>query len=119
MQTAIKETTSKQFMLSGRMKDLVLSYVPDDMLLNDLVGFFTAFSDFTRLKILSYLSAQARAAGSAEFEIPFSRQQMADYLSVDRSALSAELSRLKAEGLLDYHRNAFRIMRSDEQEENA
>ena len=56
MQTAIKETTSKQFMLSGRMKDLVLSYVPDDMLLNDLVGFFTAFSDFTRLKILSALS---------------------------------------------------------------
>ncbi len=73
----------------------------------------------TRRKILSYLSAQARAAGSAEFEIPFSRQQMADYLSVDRSALSAELSRLKAEGLLDYHRNAFCIMRSDEQEENA
>ena len=56
MQTAIKETTSKQFMLSGRMKALVLSYVPDDMLLNDLVGFFTAFSDFTRLKILSALS---------------------------------------------------------------
>ena len=57
MQTAIKESTSdKQFMLSGRMKDLVLSYVPDDMLLNDLVGFFTAFSDFTRLKILSALS---------------------------------------------------------------
>ena len=73
----------------------------------------------TRRKILSYLSAQARIAGSAEFEIPFSRQQMADYLSVDRSALSAELSRLKAEGLLDYHRNAFRIMRSGEQEEEA
>ena len=70
----------------------------------------------TRRKIMSYLSAQARGAGSAEFEIPFSRQQMADYLSVDRSALSAELSRLKAEGLLDYHRNAFRIMRSDAQE---
>ncbi len=72
----------------------------------------------TRRKILSYLSAQAHRAGSAAFEIPFSRQQMADYLSVDRSALSAELSRLKAEGLLDYHRNAFRIMRTDEQEES-
>ena len=66
----------------------------------------------TRQKLLSYLSAQARQAASPVFEIPFSRQELADYLSVDRSALSAELSRLKAEGLLDYHRSSFKMIKT-------
>ena len=65
----------------------------------------------TRQKLLSYLSAQAQKAHSPVFEIPFNRQELADYLSVDRSALSAELSRLKADGLLDYHRNSFRMLK--------
>ena len=65
----------------------------------------------TRQKLLSYLSAQAQKTHSAVFEIPFNRQELADYLSVDRSALSAELSRLKAEGLLDYHRNSFKMLK--------
>lgn len=65
----------------------------------------------TREKLLSFLSAEARRRNTATFEIPLNRQQLADYLSVDRSALSAELSRLKADGLLDYHRSSFRILR--------
>ena len=64
----------------------------------------------TRQKLLSYLSAVAQKKGTPIFEIPFNRQQLADYLSVDRSALSAELSKLKAEGLLDYHRSTFKIL---------
>ena len=64
----------------------------------------------TRQKLLSYLSAEAQKKGTPIFEIPFNRQQLADYLSVDRSALSAELSKLKAEGLLDYHRSMFKIL---------
>jgi len=68
----------------------------------------------TRQKLLSYLSAQARKANSAVFEIPFNRQELADYLSVDRSALSAELSRLKSEGLLDYHRSSFKMLRPEQ-----
>ena len=64
----------------------------------------------TRQKLLSYLSAEAQRKGTPVFEIPFNRQQLADYLSVDRSALSAELSNLKAEGVLDYHRSAFKIL---------
>ena len=64
----------------------------------------------TRQKLLSYLSAEAQKKGTPIFEIPFNRQQLADYLSVDRSALSAELSKLKAEGLLDYHRSTFKIL---------
>lgn len=63
----------------------------------------------TRDKVLSYLSMEAEKQGGPEFAIPFNRQQLADYLSVDRSAMSRELSRMKAEGLLDYHRNRFRL----------
>lgn len=63
----------------------------------------------TREKLLSYLSAQARDAGGAVFSIPFNRQQLADYLAVERSAMCAELSRMKQDGLLDYHKNHFRL----------
>ena len=60
-----------------------------------------------RAKILSYLSAEAQRHSSAEFDIAFSRQQLADYLSVDRSGLSMELSRMQEEGLLEYRKNHF------------
>lgn len=63
----------------------------------------------TREKLLSYLSAQAVKAGSANFSIPFNRQQLADYLSVDRSAMSNELSKMQDEGLLTFSRNAFTL----------
>lgn len=63
-----------------------------------------------RQKILSYLSDMSVRAKSPYFDIPFNRQELADYLSVDRSALSAELSRLKKEGLLDYHKNSFKLL---------
>ena len=61
----------------------------------------------TREKLLSYLSQQALLRGSREFEIPYNRQELADYLGVDRSAMSSELGKLKAEGVLDYRRNWF------------
>ena len=65
----------------------------------------------TREKLLSYLSAEAARQGSNIFEIPFNRQQLADYLSVERSALSTELGKLKKEGLLDFHRSSFKIIK--------
>lgn len=64
-----------------------------------------------RGKLLSFLSATADRTGSADFTIPFSRQQLADYLGVDRSALSAVLSSLQKEGLLRYRRNHFSLSR--------
>ena len=66
----------------------------------------------TREKVLSFLSAQAEKAESPYFEIPFSRQEMADYLSVDRSALSKELSKMKAEKIIDFDKNSFRLLQS-------
>jgi len=62
-----------------------------------------------RGRLLSYLSAQSAAANSLDFTIPFNRQQLADYLNVDRSALSAELSKMQREGLLTTERNHFTL----------
>lgn len=64
----------------------------------------------TREKLLSYLSSEAAQQGNADFTIPFNRQQLADYLSVDRSAMSSALSALKAEGVLSYHKNHFILL---------
>ena len=60
-----------------------------------------------RGRLLTYFSAQAAKADSPEFEIPFNRQQMADYLNLDRSALSKELCRMRDEGLLEFEKNHF------------
>ena len=61
----------------------------------------------TRAKLMSYLSAEAQRRGAVEFDIPFSRQQLADFLAVERSGLSLELGKMKKEGLLDYHKEHF------------
>ncbi|HOJ48528.1 MAG TPA: Crp/Fnr family transcriptional regulator [Bacillota bacterium] len=61
----------------------------------------------TREKLLSYLSDQAIAAESSSFDIPFNRQELADYLCVDRSAMSNELSKLRDEGILEFKKNHF------------
>lgn len=63
-----------------------------------------------RGKVLAYLSDEAEREGSNEFEIPFNRQQLADYLGVDRSALSSELSRMQRDGLIETDRSRFRLL---------
>lgn len=65
----------------------------------------------TREKLMAYLLLRAKEAGKADFSIPFDRQGLADYLEVDRSGLSAEMSKLKKEGILDYYKNNFRLLR--------
>ncbi len=61
----------------------------------------------TREKLLAYLSAVSQKAGSSAFDIPFNRQELADYLSVDRSAMSSELGRMRDEGIVDFNKNRF------------
>ena len=61
----------------------------------------------TRAKLLSYFSAEAQRLGTYEFDIPFSRQQLADYLAVERSGLSLELGKLRSDGLIDFHKSHF------------
>lgn len=61
----------------------------------------------THAKLMSYFSAEAQRLGTYEFDIPFSRQQLADYLAVERSGLSLELGKMRSEGLLDFHKSHF------------
>ena len=64
----------------------------------------------TREKLLAYLTLQAKNAGSDSFEIPFDRQELADYLEVDRSGLSAEISKMRKEGILESRKNHFTLL---------
>lgn len=62
-----------------------------------------------RGRLISYFSQMAAETGSREFTIPFSRQELADYIGVDRSALSAELSKMQKDGILTYRKNKFKL----------
>lgn len=94
----------------ARLIENMLAVMADkNLLLNRRLGHLSKRS--TREKLLSYFSEQAAQGGSAEFTIPFNRQELADYLCVERSAMSAALSKLQAEGVLETRRSHFRLKR--------
>ena len=64
----------------------------------------------TREKLLSFLSMQAKRAKSSSFEIAFNRDELAAYLSIDRSAMCAELSKMQSDHLLRYKKNRFELL---------
>lgn len=64
----------------------------------------------TRDKLMAYLRAQRKEANKERFTIPYDRQTLADYLGVERSAMSAELSKMKKDGLINYKKNEFEIL---------
>lgn len=64
-----------------------------------------------RGKLLAYLSAETVRNKKGVAEIPFNRQELADYLCVERSALSRELGQMKKEGIIGYNRNTFTLSR--------
>lgn len=86
-------------------------------LLGELAGKNLRFSEklthmgqrSTRAKVMSYFSAEVQRSGKYEFDIPFSRQQLADYLGVERSGLSLELGKMRKEGLLEFHKSHFTL----------
>lgn len=66
-----------------------------------------------RGRLQYFLRSKAQEFQSSTFTVRLSRQEMADHLHADRAALSRELSRMKADGLIDYYRNSFRLMDGD------
>lgn len=62
-----------------------------------------------RERVLVYLAAQSAKTGADTFTIPFDRQGLADYLNLDRSALSKELGKMQKEGILEFHKNKFTL----------
>lgn len=63
----------------------------------------------TREKLISYLSEEAKKHNSSNFEIPFNRQQLADFLSVERSAMSNELCKMRDDGMIEFKKNRFKL----------
>ena len=68
----------------------------------------------TREKLMSYLSAESIKQGKLSFDIPYDRQQLADFLCVERAAMSAEISKLRKEGILQTHKNHFVLISINE-----
>ena len=64
----------------------------------------------TREKLLAYLMFYSKKTGQSSFDIPFDRQELADYLEVDRSGLSAEISKLRNEGILKSNKKHFELL---------
>jgi hypothetical protein len=67
-----------------------------------------------RDRVYTYLSMQRVRSGCPKFKIPFNRQQMADYLNLDRSALSKELGLMREEGILSFYKNEFELLEAEE-----
>lgn len=93
-----------QQLIFNLMKDLAVK----NMMFNQKIEITSKRS--TREKLMTYLMFQARKAGSSSFDIPFDRQELADYLEVERSGLSAEISKLRNEGILESHRKHFELL---------
>lgn len=64
-----------------------------------------------RDKLLSYLYSQYHKTNNTYFEIPFNKTELASYLSVDRSAMSSELNKMKKEGIIDFDKKQYRIIK--------
>lgn len=79
-----------------------------NMLLNEKIRYMSQKT--TRDKLMAYLADQAKASGSPEFTIPYDRQALADYLGVERSAMAAEISKLRKEGRLESTGSRFRLL---------
>lgn len=89
------------------LQNLLLTTAGKNRELNQKVNHISRRS--IRDKLLSFLSDQSRLQKSSSVILPFNRQELADYLSVDRSALSRELHHMKQDGLLEYTRNVFQL----------
>lgn len=89
------------------VRNLISALAKKTMAFNEKVTHISKRS--TCEKLLSYLSAQSLKKGSLSFSIAFNRQQLADYLCVERAAMSVELSKLQKEGILSYDKNNFEL----------
>ena len=94
---------------AGLIKNLTLILAQKNIALMQKLEYVT--QPTTREKLLAYLSEQVRLTEYNDFTIPFNREELADYLSVERSAMSAELSRMKKDGLILYRKNRFELLK--------
>lgn len=92
------------------VKNLLKVVAQKNLNLNSKIQFMSQKT--TKEKIMAYLLDQAKQKNTTEFTIPLNRQALADFLGVERSAMSAELSKLRKEGILDSKGSWFRLLKS-------
>lgn len=90
------------------MRNLIKDMAEKNIRFNEKISHMSKRT--TRGKLMSYLSAQALKNGSKTFSIPFTRQQLADYLCIDRSGMWVELGKMKEEGLIKINKNIFTVI---------
>lgn len=93
---------------SKAMSNMIRLLAGKNVMLTAKIGHVTRKT--TREKLLSYLSEQAIREKSSTFTIPYNRQELADFLSVDRSAMSNELGKMRDEGIVKFHKNKFCLL---------
>lgn len=99
---------SEDALLRRLFLNLTRSIARKNLLLNKKIYFLTRRT--TREKLLAYLTDQAIEQGTVEFTIPYDRQSLADYLGVDRSAMSVEIGKLRASGAIECKGSRFRLL---------
>lgn len=92
------------------IRNLVSVLANKVLLFNDKITHMSKRS--TRDKLLSYLSSESIRQGKLSFDIPYDRQQLADFLCVERAAMSVELGKLKKDGILDTERKHFVLFKA-------
>lgn len=105
--TLLREENQRRTWCQKLYRNLLRNALQKNLALSSRI--FCTSSKKVRGRLFSYFSFQSMRTGSMEFTIPFDRQQMADYLNVERSALSKELGKMKNEGLINFHKNRFML----------
>ena len=98
--SSLAQKTTRNLLFISMQKNLILSS-----------RIFCTSPKTIRERLAIYFSEQVTRTGSTAFDIPFNRQQMADYLNLDRSALSKELGKMQDEGLIRYRKNHFEMVK--------
>lgn len=89
------------------LQNMLRISVQKNMILSQRI--FCTTAKTVRGRLLTYLSGLSVKNGSSTFQVPFDRQHMADYLNLDRSALSKELGKMRDEGMIEFYKNTFRL----------
>lgn len=91
------------------IRNLLVSVAQNNLLLSQKIEILSKRT--TREKVMAYLLSEAKLQGSDDFSIPYDRQELADYLGVERSAMSTVIGKLRDEGFLEVNRRHFRLIR--------
>lgn len=108
LNTLLERTNASQGWYDQLLRNILMITARKNLTLSSRI--FCTSAKTIRGRLLTYLSAIAVRTGSSTFQIPFDRQQLADYLNLDRSALSKELGKMQADGLIRCHKNTFTLL---------